>query len=288
MVDGNSDAASRVIKKMFGKLIHWIDNRRRDRALRNFPISDSAWHTALTSLPFLAYLNASELTRLRELTSLFIAQKSFSTAHELELTDEMLISIAMQACLPILNLSLDLYSGWVGIIVYPGEFVIRRTIEDENGVVHVIEHDASGEAWEGGPVILSWQDAQITGETYNVVIHEFAHKIDMLNGEIDGHPPFFRRWHAPLNATAWANIFDSAYEKFRARANTISPRQRADFERDSLIDPYAADHPAEFFAVCSETFFVQPQAFKTQYPDLYRLFAQYYRQDPALIRPTPQ
>jgi MtfA peptidase len=268
---------------MLSKLTRWLESRRRTRALSAHAIDDALWQRTLEGLPFLGYLGEADLARLRETTSLFIAKKQFSTAHDLTLTDEIVVGIAVQACLPVLNLSLDLYRGWVGVIVYPGEFVIRKTVEDEDGVVHEVEHDASGEAWEGGPVILSWEDAQLTDgrDAYNVVIHEFAHKIDMLTGETDGHPPLFRRWHAPLDAQAWADVFDHAYDRFCARVDAVPRRQWARFERESLIDPYAADHPSEFFAVCSEALFVQPQAFEAEYPELYRLLARYYRQDPA-------
>jgi Mlc titration factor MtfA (ptsG expression regulator) len=268
---------------MLGKLIQWFNNRRRDRALRKHAIADEIWQSTLDNLPFLSRLDAADAIRLRELTSLFIAQKVFSSAHELELTDAMIVAIAAQACLPVLNLSLDLYRGWLGVIVYPGEFIIRKRVEDEDGVVHEVEHDASGEAWEGGPVVLSWEDARMTDgqDAYNVVIHEFAHKIDMLTGEPDGHPPLFRRWHAPLDATGWADVFDPAYEQFRARVDATPDRRWARFERESLIDPYAADHPAEFFAVCTEALFVTPRAFEAEYPELYQLLARYYRQDPA-------
>lgn len=261
----------------------WFGAQRRERALRKYAIDDALWQRTLDALPFFGHLAPADLVRLRECASLFIAQKEFSTAHELELTDAMIVSIAAQACLPVLNLSLDLYRGWVGVIVYPGEFVIRKTVEDEDGVVHEVEHDASGEAWEGGPVVLSWEDAQMTdgADAYNVVIHEFAHKIDMLNGEADGHPPLFRRWHAPLDAEGWADVFDHAYDHFCAQVDAVPERRFRQFERDSLIDPYAADHPSEFFAVCSEALFVTPQAFEAAYPELYRLLARYYRQDPA-------
>ncbi|SDG50181.1 zinc-dependent peptidase [Paraburkholderia phenazinium] len=273
---------------MLSKLTNWLGSRRRERALRNHPIDEPLWQATLAGLPFLAYLEAADLARLRQLTSLFIAQKEFSTAHELELTDAMTVAIATQACLPVLNLDLDLYRGWVGVIVYPGEFVIRKTVEDEDGVVHEVEHDASGEAWEGGPVVLSWEDAQMTDpedekDAYNVVIHEFAHKIDMVSGEADGHPPLFRRWHAPLDPAAWADVFDQAYDHFCKRIDAVPERRWARFERESLIDPYAADHPSEFFAVCSEALFVQPHAFEAEYPELYRLLARYYRQDPARV-----
>ena len=264
-------------------LTRLISGNRRDRALRKHAIDDTLWQNTLDRLPFFGHLDDAERARLRECTTLFIAEKEFSTAHDLTLTDAMIVAIAVQACLPVLNLSLELYRGWVGVIVYPGEFVIRKTVEDEAGVVHEIEHDASGEAWEGGPVVLSWEDAQMTGgvDAYNVVIHEFAHKIDMLNGETDGHPPLFRRWHAPLDSNAWNNVFDHAYDHFCAQVDAVPARRWGRFERDSLIDPYAADHPSEFFAVCSEALFVQPVAFEQEYPELYRLLARYYRQDPA-------
>jgi Mlc titration factor MtfA (ptsG expression regulator) len=270
---------------MLSRLSQWFGARRREKALRAHAIDDALWQATLDGLPFLAYLDAADLARLRELTSLFIAQKEFSTAHGLALTDRMIVSIAVQASLTVLNLSLDLYRGWVGVIVYPGEFVIRKTVEDEDGVVHEVEHDASGEAWDGGPVILSWEDAQMTGgaDAYNVVIHEFAHKIDMANGDTDGHPPLYRRWHAPLDATMWSDVFDNAYDQFCAKVDAVSPRRWARFERESLIDPYAADHPSEFFAICTEALFVKPKAFEAEYPELYRLLARYYRQDPARV-----
>jgi Mlc titration factor MtfA (ptsG expression regulator) len=268
---------------MLSKLTQWIDTRRRERALRTHAVSDALWQKTLAGLPFLARLDVKDQLRLREMTSLFLAQKEFSTAHELELTDEICVAIAVQACLPVLNLGLELYRGWVGIIVYPGEFVIRKTVEDEDGIVHEVEHDASGEAWEGGPVVLSWEDAQMTdgSDAYNVVIHEFAHKIDMLTGDADGHPPLFRRLHAPLDSTAWADVFDHAYDHFCAKVDAVPERRWARFERESLIDPYAADHPSEFFAVCSEALFVKPREFEAEYPELYRLLARYYLQDPA-------
>ena len=115
------------------------------------------------------------------------------------------------------------------------------------------------------------------------MIHEFAHKIDMLAGEADGHPPLYRRWHAPLDSQAWNDVFDHAYDHFCAQVDAVPARRWNRFERDSLIDPYAADHPSEFFAVCSEALFVRPVAFEAQYPELYRLLARYYRQDPAAV-----
>jgi Mlc titration factor MtfA (ptsG expression regulator) len=260
-----------------------MNARRRARALRDFAVTDALWRQTLARLPFVKHLSARDLVRLRETVSLFLSRKEFSAAHDLVLTDEICVGIAAQACLPILNLDLDLYGGWVGVIVYPGEFVIRKTVSDEAGVVHEVTQDASGEAWEGGPVVLSWEDVRMSdgSDAYNVVIHEFAHKLDMLNGEADGHPPLYRRWHGDLTSQQWADVFDAAYDRFCARIDAVPRRRWAQFERSSLIDPYAADHPSEFFAVCSEALFVKPVAFEAEYPELYRLLARFYRQDPA-------
>jgi Mlc titration factor MtfA (ptsG expression regulator) len=129
-----------------------------------------------------------EKTHLKILVEPFLAEKEFSTAGGLQLSDEICVAIAAQGCLPILNLGLAAYRDWVGIVVYPNEFVVPRQFEDEDGVVHEYDDVLSGEAWEGGPLIISWHDVQMAGEGYNVVIHEFAHKLDMLNGEADGMP----------------------------------------------------------------------------------------------------
>ncbi|WP_313952453.1 zinc-dependent peptidase, partial [Accumulibacter sp.] len=166
---------------MIGKLLGWL---RKQPETTPFP--DALWQGVVSALPFLGALDAEEQARLRALTEGFLAEKEFATAGELQLSDEICVSIAAQGCLPILNLGLDYYRGWVGIVVYADEFVIPRSIEDEFGVVHEYEELASGEAWEGGPLLISWRDAQMAGAGYNVVIHEFAHKLDMLNGEVNG------------------------------------------------------------------------------------------------------
>jgi Mlc titration factor MtfA (ptsG expression regulator) len=186
----------------------------------------------------------------------------------------MCVSIAVQGCLPILNLGLESYRDWVGIIVYPDEFVIPRTIEDEFGIVHEYDDVASGEAWEGGPLIISWSDAQMAGEGYNVVIHEFAHKLDMLNGEADGIPPL----PPGLSPLEWGKTLRAAYDDFCTRVDAAEAHGE-----DTLIDAYAAENPGEFFAVLSETFFETPESLRHDYPALYTLFVRFYRQDPAKV-----
>ena len=235
------------------------------------PLPEDLWQQTLATLPFLDRLNADERSRLKALSEAFLAEKEFSTAGGLELTDTMCVSIAVQACLPILNLGLRCYRGWVGIVIYPDEFIIPRVIEDEFGVVHEFDDIASGEAWEGGPVLISWNDAQMAGTGYNVVIHEFAHKLDMLNGDADGLPPL----PPGLTPQVWEETLLAAYDDFCQQVDEAEQRGQA-----PLLDPYAAESPAEFFAVMSETFFEMPELLKEEYPKLYTLLSRFYRQDP--------
>lgn len=166
-----------------------------------------------------------------------------------------------------LNLGLDCYRGWVGIIVYPGDFVIARTIIDDAGVVHEFDDEVAGEAWEGGPVLLSWFETAAEAQGMNVVIHEFAHKLDMLSGIPDGQPPL----REGMSRQAWASAFEAAYADFC---------KRVDAGEDTELDPYAAEHPAEFFAVMSEAFFETPHLLRAQYPAVYEQLTAFYRQDP--------
>lgn len=256
-------------------------------------IDASAWRAAVGALPFLARLPAAEQARLRELAGQFLATKEMSAAAELQLTAPMQISIAAQACLPVLELGLHWYKGWTGVIVYPDEFVVPREITDEAGVVHSFEETISGEAWDGGPLLLSWADASRHDEgalAYNVVIHEFAHKLDMLNGEADGIPPFDRKLHTALSPARWRRALDDAYGRLCAEVELIDAALPADIDPESTdaetyyaqlpLDAYATKEPGEFFAVSSEAFFVAPQRLATAFPDWYAQLAAFYRQDP--------
>ncbi len=219
---------------------------------------------------FTRVLSAEESARLREDVILFLHEKTLVGAGGLVLRDEMRICIATQACMLILALDLDYYRGWVEVIVYPDEFVAEYEHVDEDGIVHQVEEPMTGESWLAGPVILSWADAQLRGDEhgYNVVIHEFAHKLDMLNGDANGFPPL----HTGMDRGAWSRDFAAAYEDCRARVARGEP---------AGIDPYAAESPAEFFAVLSEAFFEIPDTVLAEYPAVYRQLAAFYRQDPA-------
>ncbi|SOD42168.1 M90 family metallopeptidase [Nitrosovibrio sp. Nv4] len=242
----------------------------RRRILKNDSIPDDVWQNAVARLRFLRNLSPIELARLRECAILFLHAKQISGAHGLIVTDEMHVLIAAQACILILNLDLDYYDGWVEIIVYPGEFIRDYEYVDEDGVVHLGSEPASGESWLGGPVILSWEDtaAAGTGVGYNVVIHEFAHKLDMLNGDANGFPPL----HADMSRQAWSEAFSKAYADFC---------MSIDADEVTEVDSYAAENPAEFFAVMSEAFFETPLSVKLHFPLVYEQLALFYRQDPA-------
>ena len=255
-------------------MFSFFKNRRRERVLREAHIDETAWSRELGRYNFTRVLNAEERARLKQLVILFLAEKPINAAGNLHIDNGARLAIAIQACMLILNLDLDWYKSWAEVIIYPSEFVARHEETDEAGVVHVVEESMSGESWEHGTVVLSWTDVQQAGrgEGYNVVIHEFAHQIDMLNGDANGFPPL----HKDMNRESWASAFSAAYEHFC---------QRVDDGDETVIDEYAAENPGEFFAVISEAFFEIPLAVRTEYPDVYAQLALFYRQDTAQ-RPT--
>ena len=244
---------------------------RRRRASSHDAFDETLWQKVVSRFVFLRALTPGEQRRLRDLTQRFLGNKQMSGAAGLQLTDEMRTVIAAQACLLILNLDLDYYRGWVEVIVYPGDFMPQHEYTDEDGVVHVAREPMQGEAWLQGPVILSWEAAADSGNNQgvNVVIHEFAHKLDMLNGEPNGFPPL----HEDMSRDTWMRDFSRAYQDFCGRV---------DSGEDTAVDPYAAENPAEFFAVLSEVFFESPQVLKSTYTKVYQQLSLFYRQDPAL------
>ncbi|NWG88020.1 MAG: zinc-dependent peptidase [Hydrogenophilaceae bacterium] len=230
-------------------------------------MSEADWQQAL-GLPVFAGLSAEERDRLVALAQRLVADKTFSGAAGMPVDGVMAATIAAQAVLPILHLGYDWYAGWQEVIVYPGEFVPEREEVDEAGVVHHVRRPLSGEAWAGGPLVLSWGDVEQSGhcEGYNVVIHEFAHKLDMSNGAVDGLP----RLASTAAIEAWAAAFSPAYEDFC---------RRVDAGEATELDPYASESPAEFFAVLSEYFFEWPEPLFTAYPAVYQQMQRFYRQD---------
>lgn len=237
---------------------------------KNHPdaIDEEAWHIAM-QLPLFEGLSMEETTRLRELAAKLLDEKAINGAGGTEVDAAMATIIAALAALPVMNLGYDWYEGWKEIVVYPDEFIHDGEQMDETGVVHHVRAARSGESWDGGPMVLSWQDVSQSGQCdgFNVVIHEFAHKLDMKNGNANGRPPL----HAEMSPIGWAHDFQIAYEDFC---------RRVDSGEETLIDPYAAESPAEFFAVLSEYFFEAPEILHEIYPAVYRQMKQFFRQDP--------
>ena len=253
---------------MFNAWRRW----REARILRRNPIDERDWQTVLKQLPLLARLTDEELSRLRRMAILFMHEKDYVGVAGQVLTGNMALLIALQACLPVLNLGLAWYRGWRSIVVYPAAFRARRTLADDVGVHHQMEEAMLGEAWQHSGVILSWSDTATAGviDGHNLVIHEFVHKLDMLNGDADGFPPLRKGMSVP----DWTQAFTQAYEHFCAQVDAGLP---------TSIDPYGATHPAEFFAVTSEVFFETPQTLYDTYPDVYRNLARFFDQKPLAI-----
>lgn len=253
-------------------MFDWLKRWRDARTLERRAIPDALWRLTLTRFPFLALPIESDAIRLREMATLFLAEKEFTGAQGLEVDDEMAVAIAAQACLPVLNLGLHWYDGFIGIVIHADAVVAQREVEDESGVVHRFEEELTGEAMQGGPVMLSWRDVVEAGESadagYNVVIHEFAHVLDMRNGHADGVPARPDR----VAQDRWLQVLTAQYQAF---CDTLQSGQ------DTLLDPYAAEAPEEFFAVTTEAFFVAAADFRAHHPEMHALLSEFYRQDPA-------
>ncbi|MEO8748313.1 MAG: M90 family metallopeptidase [Rhodanobacter sp.] len=250
---------------MFNKLKNW----RIRRVVARHPIVERQWQDALQRCAPARRLGASDQATLRVLATLFLDRKSLEPTKGLQLDDGDRVLLATHASVPILKLGLDWYDGWHSVIVYPAAFIPRRQQIDSAGVVHQTNSVLTGEAWGRGPVILSWADVLNIGHQpgHNVVIHEMAHKLDMLNGAANGFPPLHRR----MDRRVWSKVFSTAWDR-------LQDQHRTGIELP--INPYALESPAEFFAVASEQFFEAPAALRQHLPDVYRQLEQFYRQHP--------
>lgn len=255
---------------MLGKLRKW----RERRLLIRRPIAEAHWRHALAHCAPARRLDASDQAALRVLVTRFLDRKAIEPVKGLELGDADRVLLATHACMPILHLGLDWYRSWYSIIVYPDVFVPRRERTDAAGVVHASDDALAGEAWGQGPVILSWADVLESGHKpgHNVVIHEMAHKLDMLQGDANGFPPL----HRNMDRREWARAFTRAWH-----------RMHGDYRDGTVLamDAYALENPAEFFAVASEHFFEAPADMREKLPQVYKQLAQFYRQQPVRSDP---
>ena len=258
-------------------MLRWL---RKLRALPAIP--DAAWRATLARYPFLAERPPAEIERLRLLAAGFLRDKEFHGASGFVITDEVALSIAAQAVLPLLHLQagLNWYDDFVGVVVHPAEVVAPRKVMDEAGVVHEYEEVVAGEVMEHGPVMLSWQDVLASSVTadegYNVVIHEFAHKIDLRDGAADGCPPLPPGFAGTDGARAaratWMSVIEAAYEAFREKT-IVAERFGGEAP---WLDDYGAQSLSEFFAVACEAYFVNRVQFAQEEPALLRLFDEFF------------
>ncbi len=251
---------------MFPSIRRW----RRRRVLQQHALPERAVKEAFTAQSVLGRLDDGERGRLRELATLFLHDRDIYGAGGLDPDPAMAVEVALVGCLPVLNLGLDWYRDIRTLVLYPGDFVARHRYQDEAGVEHDEESVMAGEAWERGPVVLSWANVEASRDAdgFNVVIHEFAHKLDMANGEANGHPPL----HRDMDRRRWTDAFSAAYQRLCAVLEA---------GREPWLDPYAAESPAEFFSVLSEAFFELPELLQEEEPAVYEQLTRFYRQDPA-------
>jgi len=256
----------------------WWRRWRRRRVLDQRAIPDALWHFTLLRFPFLAARDDADLVALREMTTIFLADKEFTGTDGLVVTDAMAVAIAAQACLPALKLGMRWLDGFVGIVVHEDAVVARREIEDDDGVVHAYDEELSGEAMQGGPVMLAWRDVDDAGASaadgYNVVVHEFAHVIDMRGGVTAG----LESADPESERGRWLNALADEYERF---ADAL------DRDEETFLDPYGGQSIEEFFAVAAEAFFVAPVALKAEQAPVYELLEGFFGQDPARGRAAP-
>ena len=260
---------------------------RRLVSVRPVIIPDVLWAQTLATYPFLAQRSPGQLGHLRQMTSRFLATKEFHGTHGLTITDDMAVAIAAQACLPLLHLdpggqALDWYDDFISIVVHAGEVLAQREVMDDSGVLHQYREVLAGEAMDGGPVMLSWQDVKnaSSDDGYNVVIHEFLHKLDLRDGLADGCPPlkagFMGHTSARQARDYWLTTLQGVYNDFHDR---LSLAQRFGAE-PPWLDPYGAQSLDEFFAVAGEGYFVNRERFMADQPRLHALFDAFFTPEP--------
>jgi Mlc titration factor MtfA (ptsG expression regulator) len=255
-------------------MFHWYrDHRRAEARKRPLPAELVAFVRA--NVAHYCLLDDAERVELHAMMQVFLQEKHWEGCGGLDLTDEIRVTIAAQACLLQLGLPHDYYRNVDSILVYPSTVVPPEqrpgVFEHVNGPV-VPPVPILGQAFARGPVILVW-DAVLHGarhpeQGHNVVYHEFAHKLDMLDGAADGTPILADR----EQFAEWVAV--CSFEFLRLR-------RLAEQGHKTFLDAYAAVNEAEFFAVATEEFFDRPRALRKHAPDLYRVLSAYYRQDPA-------
>jgi Mlc titration factor MtfA (ptsG expression regulator) len=260
-------------------MFEWWRERRREKLLEQ-PFPPALLEVLERNVKHYSFLSASEKKQLRDLVQVFVAEKSWEGCGGLALTDEIKVTIAAQACLLVLALPHRLFENVESILVYPSTVVrppeqVGVFMRPRGWIVRGPQA-LLGEAHQRGPVILAWdrvlRDGRRPHQGHNLVYHEFAHKLDMLDGDADGTPPLA----SAEERERWRDVCERAF---------LELRSRIEHGRESVIDQYGAADEAEFFAVVTEHFFDQPRELQAVEPELYALLREFYRQDPALRLP---
>jgi len=241
------------------------------RLRRSIPEPDpELWREARMRVPWIGALDTVRDARLRTLAARFLHRKTITPVATLVLDDAQRLQLAALCCLPLLEFGEQGLHGWSQLIVYPDAFRVNRSHVDAAGVLHEWDDELIGEAWESGPVVLSWADIQADlaspREGFCVAVHEIAHKLDALDGALDGTPPLPRDWQR-----AWARDFQGAYDALA---------REVDAGRETTIDSYAAEAPEEFFAVCSEYHFSDPALLRAELPEVAAHLRRFYGPSP--------
>lgn len=242
--------------------------RRRRLFAAPFP---PEWEAILErNVPLYHRLPETLRTELKGHVNVFLAEKNFEGCGGLEMTEEIRVTVAAQACMLLLGRKTRYYPRLSSVLVYPDAYVARAARAVGGHVVEGTDVRA-GESWTGGAVVLTWdyvrRGAGDLSDGHNVVLHEFAHQLDQENGHADGVPVLERH----TSYVTWARILGREFERLRRDVKR---------RRKTVLDEYGATNPAEFFAVATETFFEKPQLLKKREPDLYDELKAYYRLDP--------
>lgn len=266
-----------ILSGLAALLVAWFlwqprlqQHRRRRWQAQPFP---AAWRPLIARrVPLVRTLPAPLRTVLEQRIQVFLAEKAFIGCAGQPITDEVRVTIAAQACLLLLNRPADNYPELRQILVYPSPFEVQHVHQDEIGVVQSRRDTLAGESWEHGQVILAWDEvlesAASPDDGYNVVLHEFAHQLDAEDGVVNGAPAL----GSAARYARWASVMQEAYAELQAQVDRDEP---------TLLDPYGATDPVEFFAVATEVFFEQASTLAAAHPALYQQLVEFYRLDPA-------
>jgi Mlc titration factor MtfA (ptsG expression regulator) len=249
-------------------MLGWKERRRRRVREQPFPPD---WRSVLEdSVPLYRRLPSDDREELHGHVQVLLAEKHFEGAAGLEATDRMRLVVAAQAGILLLHRPTNYFPKLVSILLYPSEYSVQEAIEDDDGLVDEIDEARVGESWQTGTLILSWEEVgrDLESDVQNVVLHEFAHQLDAESGETNGAPILPDR----ELRQRWADAMSDAFERLTGAVER---------DEETLLDPYGAEDPAEFFAVATEAFFLTPSELAKEEPDIYAVLSEFFQQNPT-------